>query len=88
MHRFPIVPMVRHTVAVKLLDKAKAHRELPPPSMRRAIRIGAGVTQQDIADEQGVTRAAVSRWESGERQPRGDDLLAYVAILKSLQDNS
>lgn len=80
--------MVRHSVAMRLLDKAKAYRELPPPSMRRAIRIGAGVTQQDIADERGVTRAAVSRWESGERQPRGDDLIGYVAILKSLQDSA
>lgn len=65
--------------------KLRAHRNLPPPAERRAIRIASGVTQEDIAGEVGRTRAAVSRWESGERAPRGADLVAYAELLQRLK---
>jgi transcriptional regulator with XRE-family HTH domain len=73
---------------MKLAEKVRAKRELPSPAVRRAIRIAAGVSQQDIADELGLTRAAVGRWETGDRLPSGDHLLGYVKILRTLRDGS
>ena len=73
---------------MKLAEKVRAIRDLPSPEDRRAIREAAGVSQRDIGEELGRTRAAVSRWETGDRLPRGDDLLGYVKILRALQDGS
>jgi DNA-binding transcriptional regulator YiaG len=70
---------------LELVEEARVARRLPPPSARRAIREAAGVTQQRIAVELGVTRAAVSFWEQGRCDPRGDRRLRYVAILEGLQ---
>jgi DNA-binding transcriptional regulator YiaG len=81
--------MVRHGVVImRLADKVKAIRDLPSPEVRRALRIDAGLSQADIGEELGRTRAAVSRWETGDRLPRGEDLLGYVEVLRSLQDRS
>lgn len=70
--------------------KIKASVELPPPEERRAIRISAGVVQQDIADafQPPVHRETVSRWERGERMPRGRNLIAYVTVLNELRKGS
>jgi excisionase family DNA binding protein len=67
--------------------KVKAFRELPSPEMCRAIRREAGITQVDIARslEPAVTRETVSRWETGDRRPRGEHLVQYVESLRSLQ---
>lgn len=35
----------------------------------KALRIGAGMTQQDLAQELGVTITSVSRWETGKAIP-------------------
>lgn len=35
----------------------------------RALRAGAGMTQQDLADKLGVTHISVSRWENGKAIP-------------------
>jgi transcriptional regulator with XRE-family HTH domain len=70
---------------MNLAAKVRAKRDLPPPEVRRALRIAAGVSQKDIGAELGVTRAAVSRWESGDRVPRDETLQGYVKILRSLQ---
>lgn len=65
--------------------KSQAHRELPGPSLRRAIREDAGLSQADVAEPLGVTRAAVSRWETGGRRPRGALLVAYSELLQTLR---
>ena len=70
---------------MNLATKVRAKRDLPPPEVRRALRIAAGVSQKDIGAELGVTRAAVSRWETGDRLPRDEALLGYVKILRSFQ---
>lgn len=67
--------------------KVRAHRDLPPPILRRAIRQAAGLTQQDLADPCEVDRATVSRWESGARRPRGPDLVRYSELLRSLRED-
>lgn len=68
-----------------LYKKIRARRDLPSPTVRRLIREQAGLSQQDIAEALGATRAAVSRWESGQREPRGDLLVAYVTLLRRLK---
>ena len=65
--------------------KARAFRVLPVPAQRRAIRQSGGLSQGDLAVDLGVTRAAVSRWETGDRTPRGDLLVAYAELLERLR---
>lgn len=69
-----------------LLAKARALHRLPAPAMARAIREAAGVSQADVASAltPPVTRAAVSRWESGARRPTGPHLQQYVDLLDEL----
>lgn len=90
---FPISPTPCHGVAMptqiaRLVAKATASRTLPPPEERRAVRERAGCSQDDVAAALHVTRAAVSRWESGERAPRGELLVAYVKVLDALRKAS
>ena len=68
-----------------VIMKARARRSIPAPVTRRLLREQAGLTQHDIAAALGVTRAAVSRWELGERNPRGDALDAYIVLLDRLR---
>ncbi len=66
------------------LRLASWKRELPPAAKRRVARLGAGVTQESIAQAIGVTRQAITQWESGVRDPRGNHLRRYVTILRRL----
>lgn len=68
-----------------LLRKARAQRSLPPPAVRRALREANGVSQGDVGGVLGVHRETVSRWERGERTPRGELLVAYVDLLDELR---
>lgn len=52
--------------------------------MRRALRVTAGLSAAELAASLGVTRQAVSKWERGERHPRGQHLVAYVNALDVL----
>jgi transcriptional regulator with XRE-family HTH domain len=65
--------------------KVRARRGLPAPAIRRALREAAGLSQQDVAEVCGVTRAAVSRWESGERNVDAEHVVEYVALLELLR---
>jgi DNA-binding transcriptional regulator YiaG len=66
--------------------KLTAKRRLPAPPMRKAIRLGAGMTQADVAETLDVRRESVARWESGARDPRGETLIAYVDLLDELRE--
>ncbi|MFG2326808.1 helix-turn-helix domain-containing protein [Streptomyces sp. NPDC048568] len=57
---------------------------LPPPKARRRLRESASLTQAQLADRMGVTRATVRTWESGRRTPRGRRREAYAELLKTL----
>lgn len=50
----------------------------------RAREIRGDLTLQEIARDCDVTAGAVSRWEQGERRPRGRNALAYHAVLSRL----
>ena len=66
------------------LEGARTARRLPPPAARRLLREHAGLVQGDLARALGVSRVAVSRWESGTRTPRGEALRRYVEALDRL----
>ena len=45
------------------------------------LRERKGLTQQDIADQLGITPAAVSKWENGSAKPRVQVLFQLADIL-------
>jgi len=59
-------------------------RKLPKPEVAKAIRLGAGATQEACAAELGVTRVTYARWEGGKRTPRGALREAYAKQLAEL----
>lgn len=90
-HPFPKAPRRCHPEPMTRISamqrKARAARDLPSPAMRRAIREDAGITQDDIAGtfSPPIARQTVSRWETGNRRPRGDHLVQYSELLRHLQ---
>jgi DNA-binding transcriptional regulator YiaG len=51
----------------------------------RGLRERAGLTQRDVAAHCGVIESTVSRWEKGERQPRGRKGRNYLMLLVALE---
>jgi HTH-type transcriptional regulator/antitoxin MqsA len=68
------------------LARVQRRRRLPSPVERRLLRMRAGLTQSDVAASLGTTTAAVSRYESGDRSPRGPIIDKYLDILDRLTD--
>lgn len=66
------------------LARVRQRRNLPPPIERRLLRMRAGLTQSALAASIGVTTAAISRYESGDRTPRPEILAPYADALKRL----
>ena len=78
--------VVAAVVPAPIAAKMRAKKGLPGPAMRRAIRLGAGLSQVDVAEVLGVHRESVARWESGVRTPRGRVLVEYVDLLDQLRN--
>ena len=58
---------------VQIIARAHARRTLRvAPALARDLRLQAGLSQNEVGAALGVSHAAVSRWESGKRLPRGD----------------
>ena len=68
-----------------LVESLKAG-QLPSPSLRRAIRLSAGVSLREVGEELGVTAMTILRWERGDADPRRDRAIAYRLLLDALQD--
>ena len=68
-----------------LTKKARDAAALPTPEMRRAIRVGAGLTQLELGRVVGVAAASISRYESADREPRGEHRARYAAALAELR---
>jgi DNA-binding transcriptional regulator YiaG len=66
------------------LERSRALRSLPPVPTRQRLRERVCVSQTAIAAALGVTPGAVSRWERGERTPRGASLQGYLKMLDRL----
>jgi DNA-binding transcriptional regulator YiaG len=73
-------------VPITAVEEAKARRALPSPAMRRAVRVNARVSMRAIAEDIGVSVAAVALWEVGKREPRGQNLIRYAAALRDLAE--
>jgi predicted transcriptional regulator len=58
---------------------------LPEPKVRRAIRESRGLRQLDLADVVGVSDVAICRYETGEREPRGETRRRYAEALEELR---
>lgn len=69
-----------------LITKLTASKQLPPPRLAREIRLAAGASQAQIADELGVATNTVTRWENGSRRPRGTTRIAYAELLDKLRE--
>lgn len=59
-------------------------REQTGDDLRR-IRESRGLSTEDVASAVGVTQSAVSRWERGERIPRGPRAVVYARLLQRLE---
>ena len=68
----------------RLILMARKRGQLPLPAVRRLIREAVGISQDELGRALGVSGACVSRWESGERTPRGKHLDGYVDLLQRL----
>ena len=47
----------------------------------RTIRLSKNLTQDNLASLVGVTRTAVTMWESGAAMPRADKLIELAKVL-------
>lgn len=75
-------------MTVRTLIAKSAARRAWSPSLARALRKEARVSLADAAAAIGVTTSAVSRWESGEREPRADAGARYLAMLRRVVEAS
>lgn len=50
----------------------------------RRVRVAARLSCSEVAKACGVDQSTVWRWEKGIREPRGDEAIAYLALLDSL----
>lgn len=66
------------------LIHALLKERLPAPSQARIVRIAAGVSQERLAAELGVSRRSVARWETGASQPTKLVRPRYAALLREL----
>lgn len=48
------------------------------------LRVAAGLSQGEVAAAVGVTTSAVSKWEAGQRIPRGEIAMRYARFLAEL----
>lgn len=67
-----------------LIAEARCRAALPPPPRRREIRKRAGASLDRVARACGVTKQAVSNWETGRRAPAREHVRRYAAVLSQL----
>jgi DNA-binding transcriptional regulator YiaG len=65
-------------------ERLQVLRERTATGEAREIREAARLSQSDIARSVGVHFSTLSRWESGNRLPRGQAALRYAALLDRL----
>ncbi|MFJ3581534.1 sigma factor-like helix-turn-helix DNA-binding protein [Streptomyces sp. NPDC090127] len=54
---------------------------MPSPKERRRLREAKGLTEDQVAEAMGVTRATVRSWETGRTTPRGRKQDAYAKLI-------
>lgn len=82
------VPLMTSTTAA--VDGGLPERvrmaKLPPPTMRRAVRLRARASLRDVASELAVSPMTVLRWEQGLSEPRLAHAIAYRRLLDALSE--
>ena len=63
------------------IEQLIEERRLPAPAVRRALRVAAGFSLQEIADVLDVSKQAVHKWETGVRLPRPANRRRYARLL-------
>lgn len=74
--------------SLRELEQLTRARELVASGRARELRIAAHLSQSEIADACGVAPSAISRWEAGDRVPRGRAARIYAAFLTGLEHRS
>ncbi len=75
--------------ARNVLALSRARRTLTStPSTVRNLRKRALLTQAEVGAALGVTHAAVSQWEAGNRVPRGDQAVRLLQLLEDAATDS
>lgn len=69
-----------------LEPKVPSGTPLPPPNERERLRRLQGLTQAQVADALGVTPGAVSGWEQGRHEPRGEVREQYAELLRLIAE--
>ncbi|MEU6982858.1 sigma factor-like helix-turn-helix DNA-binding protein [Streptomyces sp. NPDC046324] len=57
------------------------NRSMPSPKERRRLREARGLSEDQVAEAMGVTRATVRSWETGRTTPRGRKQEAYAKLI-------
>ncbi len=52
----------------------------------RSLRLAAGLSLREVADEVGVAVSTLWRWEAHERRPRGKAAVRYAEVLEELAE--
>lgn len=68
----------------ELHDLADARRAALDGSAR-AIRLSAGLSETEVGGAAGVAGPTISRWERGQRQPRGLAAVRWIRLLRRLE---
>ncbi|MFF8830515.1 sigma factor-like helix-turn-helix DNA-binding protein [Streptomyces sp. NPDC015131] len=61
---------------------------LPSPKERRRLREAMSMTEDQVAQHVGVTRATVRSWETGRTTPRGRKREAYARLLSAAREDA
>lgn len=64
--------------------RISALRHLADSGRARELRLLAQLSLPEVAAACGVSHVCISRWERGERRPRGPGALRYGALLDAL----
>jgi DNA-binding transcriptional regulator YiaG len=76
--------IMKKAILQEALTRVQRHRTLPSPAKLRLLRVAAGLSQAEIADSLGTTAASVSRYETGDREPRGQIRDKYIEACEEL----
>jgi DNA-binding transcriptional regulator YiaG len=75
---------VEEASALENLRLLRWVRQMTASGQAKAIRQAADVSQGEAATFVRVSDATISRWESGQRTPRGEAALRYGQLLRGL----
>lgn len=70
-----------------IIDKTTRKGVIRLQMSLKALRVNAGLTQQDVADRLGVSRQSIINWENDEEGPKELVIYALAYLYKTDIDN-